>query len=127
MAILLLKLALFLLYFATPVPSSSLVTSRVSELAFDLKPFHIDLSGHFKRLKALVSNSELPEKREFPGAGPTFGIDLHVLKGLQKEWVDEYDWNLEQSNLNKYVPYSKNCTLGSCHEISTNARICNQV
>lgn len=104
------KPVFFLLYLVISL-TSNLVASHesVSRSDFDLQPFHIDLSSRVKRLKSLVDGSQLPNEQEFPGAGSSFGIDLDSLKGLQQKWLHDYDWNREQSNLNKYVHFTIIC------------------
>jgi len=49
----------------------------------------------------LVKNTVLPEQPEYPGLGSTAGIDLDVLKQLQREWLTTFDWSREEAALNK--------------------------
>lgn len=70
---------------------------------FHVSSFNINLSNGFTRLKALASQSELPQIAEYPGVGSKFGIDLDDLKALRKRWVEEYNWDEEQAKLNRQV------------------------
>ncbi|KAH7413866.1 Alpha/Beta hydrolase protein [Phaeosphaeria sp. MPI-PUGE-AT-0046c] len=65
-------------------------------------PFEVDLSNEVPRMLDLIDNTRLPEKPEYPGVGNSYGIDLDVLKSLQKEWLYEYSWQKDQSYINSF-------------------------
>jgi hypothetical protein len=69
--------------------------------SFNVRPFKVDLSAGVPRMLDLVKNTRLPEKPEYPGVASSFGIDLGVLRSLQNEWVHQYDWDKDQSYINK--------------------------
>ena len=69
--------------------------------ASNLRPFSVDLSAGVPRMLDLVKNTVLPEQPEYPGLGSTAGIDLDVLKQLQREWLTTFDWSREEAALNK--------------------------
>ncbi|CCO35614.1 Putative epoxide hydrolase [Rhizoctonia solani AG-1 IB] len=69
-------------------------------LAYDVKPFKINLSPRVTHLKELVKSTELPETSVLGTAGA--GIELAWLKDRQKEWLEKYDWEKEQSAMNKF-------------------------
>ncbi|KAF7924431.1 uncharacterized protein EAE98_007482 [Botrytis deweyae] len=64
-----------------------------------VKDFTIDLEPH--RMLQLVTQTQLPAVEEYPGLGGSLGIDLNVLKSMQKEWTTTFDWATEQADLNR--------------------------
>lgn len=66
-------------------------------------PFEVDLLKNVPRMLSLIRDTRLPEKPEYAGVGGSFGIDLDVLKSLQNEWIHEYDWQKDQSYMNRYM------------------------
>lgn len=66
---------------------------------FRVRPFTINISS--SRMEALVNNTILPARPEYPGLGNTFGIDLDALKSLQNTWTSKYSWAAEQSKFNQ--------------------------
>ncbi|KAL8746067.1 MAG: hypothetical protein Q9184_007794 [Pyrenodesmia sp. 2 TL-2023] len=50
----------------------------------------------------LINDTKLPEKPQYPNIGASEGIDLDVLKGLREEWLNEFDWEKEQTYLNTF-------------------------
>jgi hypothetical protein len=68
--------------------------------SFNVKPFTINLSGEVARMKALVANTRLPSKPQFPGVGNKLGADLDVLKKLQSAWTT-YNWDAQQKKFNQ--------------------------
>ncbi|KAJ7453141.1 Alpha/Beta hydrolase protein [Mycena latifolia] len=80
--------------------AATLADASAANITFNLKPFKIDLSGGIPHLKDLVRNTRLPEKALYPTAGPDKGIELNVLRELQTEWVESYDWEAQQAELN---------------------------
>ncbi|KAK5722487.1 hypothetical protein LTR15_005718 [Elasticomyces elasticus] len=67
---------------------------------YDLQKFHIDLDS--RRMVDLIRQTRLPKKPEYPDLGATAGIDLDVLKSMQKQWVTSFDWPKEQASLNGF-------------------------
>lgn len=89
----------FVLFAAT-----SLTTTLALNNTFNVKPFTIDLSGGIERLNLLVNNTRLPAAPLYPGAGITKGVELDFLSGLRTEWLESFDWETQQAQLNQSVP-----------------------
>jgi hypothetical protein len=70
-------------------------------LGYNVKPFKVDLSSRMPHLKDLVKLTKLPEASVLGKAGA--GIELAWLKDRQQEWLEEFDWEKEQSAMNKSV------------------------
>jgi hypothetical protein len=68
---------------------------------FNLKPFKIDLTGEIPRMRSLVNNTRLPNKALDPEAGQEKGIELDFLRELQSDWSTNFDWKVQQAELNK--------------------------
>ncbi|KAF7936946.1 hypothetical protein EAE99_002295 [Botrytis elliptica] len=66
-----------------------------------VKDFTIDPEPH--RMLQLVTQTQLPAVEEYPGLGGSLGIDLNVLKSMQKEWTTTFDWATEQADLNRLL------------------------
>jgi hypothetical protein len=64
----------------------------------------------------LVKNTKLPETSIYSGLGSSAGIDLNVLKQLQKQWATDFDWKSEEAQMNRYAPNVKHSL--SSHGIS---------
>ncbi|KAJ7782360.1 Alpha/Beta hydrolase protein [Mycena maculata] len=73
---------------------------------FDLKPFTINLSSEIPRLTALVKKARLPAEALYPGVGPDKGIELDFLRELRSEWVEKFDWEKQQAELNQFDQYT---------------------
>ncbi|KAK5738319.1 hypothetical protein LTR17_006038 [Elasticomyces elasticus] len=87
-----------------------------------IKPFRIDLSAGVPHMYDLLRRSHLPAKEEYPGIGSTAGIDLSVLKSLKKEWLEDFDWQHEEKELNRFHHFTtsiENITLHFIHERSS--------
>ncbi|KAF4983050.1 hypothetical protein FZEAL_1450 [Fusarium zealandicum] len=67
-----------------------------------IEPFKIDLSKNVPRMLDLVKNTKLPEKSAYSSLGASAGIDLEVLKQLQSQWVNDFDWKSEEEDMNSY-------------------------
>ncbi|CEL59895.1 Putative epoxide hydrolase OS=Stigmatella aurantiaca (strain DW4/3-1) GN=STAUR_4299 PE=3 SV=2 [Rhizoctonia solani AG-1 IB] len=78
----------------------SLLTLPSLSLGYNVKPFKVNLSSRVSHLKELVKSTELPEASVLGQAGA--GIELAWLKDRQKEWLEKYDWEKEQSAMNKF-------------------------
>lgn len=68
--------------------------------SFKLKPFTINLASEIPRLKALVNNTRLPAKALYPSAGQDKGIELDFLDELRTDWLQSFDWEKQQAELN---------------------------
>ncbi|CAE6431114.1 unnamed protein product [Rhizoctonia solani] len=104
----------------TPVLLSLLSLPSVV-LAYDIKPFKVNLSSRVSRLKELVKSTKLPETSVLGQAGA--GMDLAWLKDRQKEWLGKYDWEKEQSAMNKFNHSTVdigNLTVHFIHQRSSN-------
>lgn len=66
-----------------------------------IEPFKIDLSKNVPRMLELVKNTKLPDTCAYSNLGASAGIDLDVLKQLQREWVEDFDWRTEEKDMNK--------------------------
>ncbi|KAJ7124413.1 Alpha/Beta hydrolase protein [Mycena epipterygia] len=91
--------------------------------SFKLKPFTIDLSSEIPRLKALVNNTRLPTKALYPSAGQDKGIELDFLDELRTDWLQNFDWETQQAELNAFSHYTaviEGQTVHFIHEKSTN-------
>ncbi|KAJ7451846.1 Alpha/Beta hydrolase protein [Mycena galericulata] len=73
--------------------------------SFNVKPFKIDLANEIPRLNALVNNTRLPAKALYP-VGPDKGIEFDFLRELQSQWLDGYDWETQQAELNQFNHYT---------------------
>ncbi|KAJ7467184.1 Alpha/Beta hydrolase protein [Mycena latifolia] len=87
-------------------PTFSVADASAPTHLFDLKPFRIDLSSRIPHLKDLVRNTRLPAKALYPNAGADKGIELDVLRELQTEWVESFDWEGQQAELNQFKHYT---------------------
>ncbi|KAJ4172165.1 hypothetical protein NW754_002353 [Fusarium falciforme] len=67
-----------------------------------IEPFKVDLSKNVPRMLELVKNTKLPDKSAYSSLGSSAGIDLDVLKELQREWVADFDWKTEEEDINSY-------------------------
>jgi hypothetical protein len=79
---------------ATPVLEKPPVSSA------SVRPFKVDLSDRVPRMLKLIRENKLPDEPEYPGLGSSLGIDLDVLKGLKRQWLDGFDWKKEQDAIN---------------------------
>ncbi|KAJ7497713.1 Alpha/Beta hydrolase protein [Mycena latifolia] len=80
--------------------------SSAANTTFNVKPFKIDLSSRIPHLKDLVRNTLLPAKALYPNAGLDKGIELDFLRELQTEWVETFDWEAQQAELNQFKHYT---------------------
>jgi hypothetical protein len=69
----------------------------------------VNLSEGVPRMLDLIKNTRLPTFPEYPGVGGSFGLDLNILKTLKDEWIHDYDWEKDQSYMNRYQ-----CQHGYC-------------
>ncbi|KAJ7124411.1 Alpha/Beta hydrolase protein [Mycena epipterygia] len=97
--------------------------SNSSVDSFKLKPFSIDLASEIPRLKALVNNTRLPATALYPSAGQDKGIELDFLDELRTDWLQNFDWEAQQAELNAFSHYTtviEGQTVHFIHEKSTN-------
>ncbi|KAF8754530.1 alpha beta-hydrolase [Rhizoctonia solani] len=78
----------------------SLLALPGAALGYSVKPFKVDLSSRVSHLKELVKLTKLPETSVLGKAGA--GTDLAWLKDRQKDWLGGYNWEQEQSAMNKF-------------------------
>lgn len=90
-------LALSCLYEASQGSSVSLGNE------YHLQPFHIDLSSKVPRMLGLIKGTNLPAQPVYINTGTSAGISLSLLESFQTEWLTNFDWNLEQQEMNQYV------------------------
>ncbi|EJD48571.1 alpha/beta-hydrolase [Auricularia subglabra TFB-10046 SS5] len=75
-------------------------------MSYTIKPFKIDLSAEFSRLKAQLAATQLPSHNPIPGGeDDKWGITLARLTKLRDEWL-EYDWAAEEKRLNSYKHFT---------------------
>jgi hypothetical protein len=67
---------------------------------FNLTPFQIDLSAGVPRMLEFINDTILPTQPAYPGLGDSLGIDLDVVKSLKNQWLEEFDWDVEQRDMN---------------------------
>ncbi|KAJ4315845.1 hypothetical protein N0V84_008179 [Fusarium piperis] len=67
-----------------------------------IEPFKVDLSKNVPRMLESVKNTKLPHKSAYSGLGASAGIDLGVLKELQREWIEDFEWRTEEKDMNSY-------------------------
>ncbi|KAF7322072.1 Alpha beta-hydrolase [Mycena kentingensis (nom. inval.)] len=81
------------------VPS---ILAAASHASAQPKPFKINLSTQFKRLKRQVADARLPDAELYPGNGQKKGVPLESLRAWKQQWVTGYDWDKEQEKLNAF-------------------------
>ncbi|KAJ7661641.1 Alpha/Beta hydrolase protein [Mycena rosella] len=96
----------FALSIVSVLVATTVAASGAANDTFNLKPFKIDLSSKIPRLTELVRNTRLPEKALYPEAGQGKGIQLDFLRELQTEWVESFDWDAQQTELNRFKQYT---------------------
>ncbi|KAJ7646784.1 Alpha/Beta hydrolase protein [Roridomyces roridus] len=72
---------------------------------FDVQPFKINLGSEIPRLHALVNNTRLPSKALY-GVGQDKGIELDFLAELRREWLEVFDWEAQEAELNRFTQYT---------------------
>ncbi|KAJ1305118.1 hypothetical protein OPQ81_000155 [Rhizoctonia solani] len=90
-------------------------------LGYDVKPFKINLGSRVPHLKDLVKATRLPQTSVLGKSGA--GIDLSWLRDRQKGWISGYDWEKEQSAMNKFNHSTVdigNMTVHFIHQRSSN-------
>jgi hypothetical protein len=70
---------------------------------FNLRPFHIDLSKDVPGMLRKIRDTELPDEDEHANDNSNQGIGLDTLKNLRAEWLTGFDWDKEQTALNRSV------------------------
>ncbi|CAE6340071.1 unnamed protein product [Rhizoctonia solani] len=104
----------------------SLLALPGAVLGYDVKPFKVNLSSRLSHLKELAKLTKLPETSVLGKAGA--GIDLTWLKDRQKDWLAAYDWEKEQSAMNKLAWFNHstvdigNMTVHFIHQRSSNPK-----
>ncbi|KAJ6508056.1 Alpha/Beta hydrolase protein [Mycena vulgaris] len=98
--------------------------SAANHTKFNLTPFKIDLGSKVPHLKDLLRKTRLPAKALYPNAGPEKGIELDVLRELRTEWLESFDWEAQQAELNQFKQYTaviEGQTVHFVHEKSKDA------
>ncbi|KAJ7700409.1 Alpha/Beta hydrolase protein [Mycena rosella] len=85
--------------------SASTYASATHNNSFDLKPFKIDLAGEVPRLLDLVRNTRLPAQALYPDV-PDKGIALDFLRELRTDWLDSFNWEAQQAELNQFTQFT---------------------
>jgi hypothetical protein len=67
--------------------------------AYEVKPFKVDLTSRVPHMKELIKRTELPDSSVLGSAGA--GINLSWLKNRQVEWLESFDWQKEEDNMNQ--------------------------
>ncbi|KAH7338342.1 Alpha/Beta hydrolase protein [Rhizoctonia solani] len=67
---------------------------------YTVRPFKINLSSESVRMKALVKQTRLPENSVLGSLGG--GIRLSWLRDRQKDWIESFDWEKEQLEMNQF-------------------------
>ncbi|KAF7328190.1 Epoxide hydrolase domain protein [Mycena venus] len=102
----------------------ALAAASAANNNFDVKPFKIDLTTEFSRLKSLVNLTRLPVKALYPGVGPEKGVELDFLSELRTEWLTTFDWGAQQAELNNFKHFTaviEGLTVHFVHERSDEA------
>lgn len=68
---------------------------------FAVKKFVVNLAHEVPRMLDLANQTRLPVRPEYSGLGSTAGIALDVLKDLQSEWTNQFDWRREEADMNQ--------------------------
>ncbi|KAH8817327.1 Alpha/Beta hydrolase protein [Xylogone sp. PMI_703] len=79
---------------------SALASSISGQNNYKLHPFTINLSSGVPRMIQLAKDTRLYNVIESPG--DSAGITSGTLQSLQKEWVQNFNWEKEQKAMNKY-------------------------
>lgn len=81
---------------------SALVASpALASDSYDLRPFHVNLSENVPHMLDLIRQTHLPGAPEYPDIGASAGIGLDVLKSLQEQWLNGFNWDKEQASMNQ--------------------------
>ncbi|KAJ7739038.1 Alpha/Beta hydrolase protein [Mycena maculata] len=105
------------------IAATSLPTTWAANNSFNLAPFTIDLTSEISRLNTLA-NTRLPATALYPGAGPDEGIELDFLTDLRNDWQGNFDWEMQQAELNQLTQCTavvEGQTVPSVHEKSKEA------
>ncbi|KAF8188763.1 Alpha/Beta hydrolase protein [Mycena galopus ATCC 62051] len=88
---------------------------RTTCASFNVKPFTINLTSEVPRLNALVNNTRLPAEPLYPNVGFDNGIDLDFLTQLRSEWLEGFDWETQEAELNRFNHYTADIEGQSIH------------
>ncbi|KAJ7661644.1 Alpha/Beta hydrolase protein [Mycena rosella] len=105
------------LSFVSLLAAATLSEAIIPNGSFNLTSFKIDLNK-------LVGSTRLPKKALYPNAGPDKGIQLDFLRKLQTEWLEIFDWEAQQAELNQFEQYTaviEGQTVHFVHEKSDDA------
>ncbi|KAJ1305117.1 hypothetical protein OPQ81_000154 [Rhizoctonia solani] len=99
----------------------SFLAFPVISLGYEVRPFKVNLSSRVSHLKELANLTKLPEKSVLGKSGA--GIDLSWLKDRRQNWLNDYDWDKEQREMNKFNHSTVdigNMTVHFIHQRSSN-------
>ncbi|CAH0051433.1 unnamed protein product [Clonostachys solani] len=89
---------------------------------FNLMPFQINLSAGVPRMLEFINDTILPAQPAYPGLGDSLGIDLDVVKSLKEQWLDEFDWDAEQRDMNQLPQYTAEIEGHTIHFVHAKSR-----
>lgn len=87
---------------SSPHGAGAILSPRPNSL--NLRPFTANLSHEVPDRMDMVERTRLPTNAEY--LNPRAGIALETLVSLKNELVDNFGWEDEQKELNKYTPVS---------------------
>ncbi|KAJ7585314.1 Alpha/Beta hydrolase protein [Mycena floridula] len=87
------------------IPFFYYAASTLAATSFNVKPYSLNLSEGLSRMNSLIELTRLPTEPEISDDGD-FGISLQRLTSLKSKWVNEYDWDQAQANLNSLKQYT---------------------
>lgn len=71
-----------------------------------IRPTEIDLSAKVPHMLDMIRQTRLPAfdlsaARESQNMTESFGVGLNTLNRLKDQWLNDFDWEVEQATLNK--------------------------
>ena len=67
------------------------------------QPFVVNIPPEdVARMRRLVADTRLPEESPIPGASWDYGVDLAWLRQMKDAWVNEFDWEEVQREMNAF-------------------------
>ncbi|KAJ6550205.1 Alpha/Beta hydrolase protein [Mycena capillaripes] len=97
---------LFLSLVAIAIFTTALADARTANQSFNVQPFKIDLSSKVPHLMDLAGKTRIPTHALYPNAGLYKGIEVDYLRELQTEWINTFDWDAQQAELNQFKHYT---------------------
>ncbi|CAE6378117.1 unnamed protein product [Rhizoctonia solani] len=90
-------------------------------LGYNVNPFEIKLSSEADRMKMLVQQTRLPETSVLGDSGS--GVELSWLRDRQKDWIERFNWEKQQREMNRFNHSTVeigNMTVHFIHQRSSN-------